>query len=91
MLTYITITSKRQATFPKKLLDKLGVKKGDKIIAKVKNNQVILEPAVDIMNLAGILGSNALRKNIKTVIQTEKDAIANAVSEDYKRKFVTKK
>lgn len=63
----MTVTSKRQVTFPKDLLEHLGVKKGDRIIAKVKNKKVTLEPAGEgILKFAGKFGSFKIPKG-KTI------------------------
>ena len=52
----MTITAKRQVTFPKKLLDVLDAEKGDRIVAKVHEGKVILEPQKgNFMDLYGIL------------------------------------
>ncbi|MEK7658062.1 MAG: AbrB/MazE/SpoVT family DNA-binding domain-containing protein [Patescibacteria group bacterium] len=39
-----TISSKHQITLPKSLLEEVGLKIGNKLIIKVKNNRIILEP-----------------------------------------------
>lgn len=45
MQTYtIDIRPRRQATFPQELLKEVGVDVGDKLVAEVKNKQVILKP-----------------------------------------------
>ncbi|MBI2029898.1 AbrB/MazE/SpoVT family DNA-binding domain-containing protein [Candidatus Gottesmanbacteria bacterium] len=54
MIAIMTITSKGQVTFPKKIRETLGVSKGDRIIVKVEDNKVILEPAgKGILDFAG--------------------------------------
>lgn len=56
MQATISITSKRQATFPKKLLDVLGVKPGDRLIARIEAGTVTLKPAGrGILDIAGTL------------------------------------
>lgn len=45
MQTYtIDIRPRRQTTLPKSLLNELGVDVGDKLVAEIKNKQVILKP-----------------------------------------------
>lgn len=41
----MTVTSKGQVTFPKRLRELLDLEKGDRIIAKVVDKKVTLEPA----------------------------------------------
>lgn len=49
MQTYtIGIRPRRQATFPKALLKELDLEVGDKLVAEVKSNQVILKPKKQI-------------------------------------------
>ena len=44
MDTYtIDIRPRRQATFPKKLLEELGLEVGDKLVASVKNKTLIMK------------------------------------------------
>lgn len=45
MQTYtIDIRPRRQATFPRKLLEEMGLKEGDKVVAEIKNKRVELKP-----------------------------------------------
>lgn len=37
-MVYVKVTSKRQMTFPKEILDKMNVKKGDLLEASLNNN-----------------------------------------------------
>lgn len=54
MFAIMTVTSKGQVTFPKKIRETLGVEKGDKIVAKIEDNKVVLEPAgKGILEFAG--------------------------------------
>jgi len=67
MQNLIAITTKRQATFPKKLLEALGVKPGDRIRANIIDNKVILEPmGKGILDLVGTMPKLKLPKG-KTV------------------------
>mgnify|MGYP001597922014 CR=1 FL=1 len=45
MQTYtIDIRPRRQATFPQELLGRVGVDVGDKLIAEIKDNLIVLKP-----------------------------------------------
>ena len=41
----MTVTSKRQITLPKDLMDALGVEKGDRLVAKKRGKKFVLERA----------------------------------------------
>lgn len=52
----MTVTSKGQVTFPKRLLDTLGVKKGDRLLAKLETGSIVIQPAgKGILEFAGKL------------------------------------
>lgn len=83
METTISITSKRQATFPKKLLEILGAEPGDRLKAHVHNNKVILEPVgKGILDLVGTMPSITIPKG-KTV-----DDIISQARDEYFEKTV---
>lgn len=45
MQTYtIDIRPRRQATLPRELLKEVGIDVGDKLVAEIKNKQIILKP-----------------------------------------------
>lgn len=49
MQTYtIDIRPRRQATFPRELLEKVGIGEGDKLVAEVKEKKIILKPKKQI-------------------------------------------
>ncbi|OGK35630.1 hypothetical protein A3A93_05220 [Candidatus Roizmanbacteria bacterium RIFCSPLOWO2_01_FULL_38_12] len=48
-----TITQKGQITIPKKIREKLGIRKFDKIIISSEAEYVKVEPVKDILDLAG--------------------------------------
>ena len=65
----MTITSKNQVTLPQSLLQLLQVSQGDKIMAKVDQGKVIVEPVGGgILDLAGRMPPLKLPKG-KTVDQ----------------------
>ena len=67
MTVTMTITSKGQVTFPKKLLTALEAKPGDRLVARIERKRVIVEPlGRGILDLAGKLGKLTIPKG-KTV------------------------
>lgn len=77
METTITITSKRQATFPKHLLDRLNARPGDRLVARVEKNRVILEPTGrGILDIAGTLPTFKIPKGktLEDMINEARDA-----------------
>lgn len=62
-ITTVTVTTKRQITLSKALMDNLGTNKGDKISAEIVAGQVILKPlGRGILDLAGTFGRLKLPK-----------------------------
>lgn len=53
-----SITSQGQVTIPSKVRKTLGLKKGDKINFFLENGKVKIEPAPDLLSLAGALKSS---------------------------------
>ena len=79
----MTITSKGQVTFPKKLLAILEVKPGDRLKARVERKRVIVEPAGrGILDLAGKLGKLKIPKG-----KTIDDLIHEARDEFYDKEL----
>lgn len=73
----VTVTSKRQITLSKDLMDALGVEKGDKLIVKKKGKKVELEPAGrGILDFAGKMGELHIPKG-----KTLEDLIGEATLE----------
>ncbi len=67
MNTIVSVTSKRQITLPKSLMETLGVEKGDRLIARQQGKKIILEPAGrGILDFAGKFGTFKIPKG-KTV------------------------
>ena len=49
MQTYtLDIRQRRQATFPKPLLEELGIGVGDKLVAEVKDKKIVLKPSKQV-------------------------------------------
>lgn len=81
MQTIVAITAKRQATFPKKLLDILGAKPGDRLIARVEDKKVVLEPVGrGILDVAGTLPKFKVPKG-----KTVEDLINEARDETFRK------
>jgi len=91
---FVTITSQGQITVPAKFRRQLGFKKNQKVLASVQDNKLVIEPAVDIMDLAGSLSHLAKKfkgKTMDEIIRMEEDAVGEAVAEDYRKKFLKQK
>jgi len=83
MQTTISITSKRQATFPKKVLDMLGARPGDRLIVRIENNRVTLEPTGrGILDIAGTLPKFTIPKG-----KTLEDIIEESRDEYFRKTF----
>ena len=50
-----TISSQRQITIPKALLEQLSLSAKDKVKISIDNDQLVIEKTANIMNLSGIL------------------------------------
>mgnify|MGYP001579850557 CR=1 FL=1 len=75
MGTLVSVTSKRQITLPKSLMDVLGVEKGDRLVASKRGKKIMLEPAgKGILDLVGKFGKLSIPKG-----KTLEDLIGEAV------------
>ena len=82
MATIITVTSKGQVTLPKKIRETLGIKKGDRIIARTKGKKITLEPAGGgILDFAGKLGKLKVPKG-KTIDDLIHEATTEVLSKN---------
>ena len=91
-MEFVTITSQGQITIPAKFRKKYRLDKNRKSIIREDQNKLVIEPAPDIMSLAGIFKDRAIKgKSIGEIIKIEEEAWGDAVSEDYRRKFLRKK
>ena len=67
MNVLMTVTSKGQVTFPKRVLEALGAKKGDRLVARIVKKKVIVEPVGrGILDLKGKMGKLKIPKG-KTI------------------------
>ena len=82
----VTITSQGQITIPAKIRRKLKLDKSKKAIVTVKNDEIVVTPEPDIMQLAGSLHKYAKKNmSIDEVIKMEERAWEDAVVEKYKK------
>ncbi|KKT35469.1 MAG: hypothetical protein UW24_C0008G0008 [Parcubacteria group bacterium GW2011_GWA2_44_12] len=87
MTQLITITSQGQISIPSKVRKLFGLDKMNKLLLRVQNNKIILEPAPDIMELEGIFKKYAITdKSTEEVMKLEKDAMGKAFADTYKKK-----
>ncbi len=78
----MTVTSKGQVTFPKSLRELLGVEKGDRVIAKVEDKKVTLEPAGrGLLEFAGKFPPRKIPKG-KTIDDLINEAVMEYGGED---------
>jgi len=79
----VTVTSKRQITLPKELMDVLGVEKGDKLIARKHGKKIAIEAkGKGVLNMIGKFGDLHVPKG-----KTIDDLVNEAVLESTKNVF----
>lgn len=84
----MTITSQGQITIPAKLKRSLGFTKSQKANVREEDGKLIIEPVVDLLDLAGSLSKYAKKnKSIDEIMKMEKEAVGEAIAERYKRKL----
>ena len=82
-----TITSQGQITIPAQMRKALGVDKNPHVVLTKKGNTVVIEPARDIMQLAGSLHKYAMKgKSIKEIRKIEEAGLEDAIVERYLEK-----
>jgi AbrB family looped-hinge helix DNA binding protein len=78
-----TVTKQGQISIPAKLRKKLNLNKRQVWISE-SEGKVIIEPVVDLLDLAGSLHHKALKnKPIDEIIALEKKAVEDAIVERY--------
>lgn len=83
-----TVTSQGQITIPVEIRRKLKLDKNRRIVLKLENNTIFMESEPDIMLLSGSLSDRAIKnKSIDEIIRIEKDAVGEAVAEQYRKKM----
>lgn len=58
MIYTVSITSQGQISIPAKIRRKLGLKSGKKALVSLKNNEIIVKPVKDFLELGGSLKTN---------------------------------
>ncbi len=58
MLHYVTITSQGQITIPAAVRRKLSLKKNQRAVLELENDQILITPEKDILELEGIFKTN---------------------------------
>ncbi len=86
-MTYtVSITSQGQISIPALLRRELGLESGKKALLTKKGEGFMVEPVEDFLLLKGSLKHKAIKgKSIQEIITLEKEAVAEAIAEDYKR------
>lgn len=80
------VTSQGQVSIPIKLRRKFELDKRKQVLITEENGKIIIEPAKDILDLAGSLHKYAKKNmSIDKIIALEKKAVADAVVGRYKR------
>lgn len=82
----VTITSQGQISIPAAMRKKYGLKANSKAYVSDNNGHVAVHPVSDFLSLAGSLNKYAIKgKSIEEVMKIEKEAIGQAIVDDYKR------
>jgi len=75
-----TITRKGQVTIPKAIRDRLGVKKGEKVLFAMRGEEVILKVVKGtILDLRGSVQPSAHPEEFEKIRQSVKQAVAKKV------------
>ena len=84
MIASMKVTSKNQVTFPKKILDALGVKKGDRLKVELKGKKLVVEP--EGLGYLDFIEKHKLKLKLPEG-KTIEDMIAKGRDEYYKKKL----
>lgn len=86
-MTYtVSITSQGQISIPARFRRELGLESGKKALVKKEGERLLIEPVEDFLQLEGSLKHKVIKgKSIQEIIRLEKEAVAEAVAERYKR------
>ncbi len=86
MVYTVSITSQGQISIPAKIRRELGLDKKEKALVSIDQDRIIVEPVEDFLQLEGSLKHKVIKgKSIQEIIRLEKEAVAEAVVERYKR------
>ena len=81
---HIKITKQRQVTLPAKLIDKVGILKGDSLIASETKDGILIEKAPTLDEIAGSLHKYAIKnKSIEEIMKMEDKAINEGYLSNY--------
>ena len=76
-----TITRKGQVTIPKAIRDRLGVKKGEKVLFVMRGEEVVLKVIKGtILDLRGSVKPSAHPEDFEKIRQSVKQAVAQKVA-----------
>jgi AbrB family looped-hinge helix DNA binding protein len=78
-MTVATVSSKSQITLPAAACRTVGIKPRDRVLIEVKEGEIVVRRAPDIMSFEGFLGKALPREK-------EKEAIAGFITEKRKKR-----
>ena len=78
-MTVSTVSSKSQITLPAAACRTGGIKPRDPVLIEVKEREIIVRPAPEIMSFEGFLGKALPREK-------EKEAVARIIMEERKKR-----
>ena len=83
----VSITSQGQISIPARMRKQLSLDEVRKATVSVEGKKIIVEPIPDLLSLRGSLHHKAIKnKSIDEIIKLEKEAVGNAIAENYRRK-----
>lgn len=84
----VSVTSQGQISIPAKIRRELGLNICKKALVKSDGTRMIIEPVRDFLDLGGSFHHKAIKgKSIQEIIKMEKEAVGEAIAEDYRKKF----
>lgn len=88
MIATSKLTRKNQTTLPKAVVRTLGIKPADQILYMIENGRVTLRVRTGrVADLAGKFVHFGKRSSKPLPVEAMSDAVAQAVADDYERKF----
>ncbi len=83
-----TITSQGQISIPIDIRRELGLDKNREVVVHKEKGKIIIEPVRDFLQLEGVFKHKAIKgKSIDEIMKLEKEAVAEAVADRYRRKL----
>lgn len=77
MIYTVSITSQGQISIPAKLRRQLGLESGKKALVSVKNEEIIVKPVKDLLELRG-----SLKTNIKATPRQIREAFGEYLAQE---------